>query len=425
LFNTPISQNMIPSVNFRGFIGCITMLFFCSLSAQESKGNENNIRAEKYQQLLKLGYQEKEIFEDLGNANFLVEKYEEAIFWYTKLIDINSSSAVKASYYERYLFALKKIRATSSESASDDRDWLAHVKEDYDVKNTPVEPADPPEKLSKFKDFNFQQEQVTTQELTWEDLGLEIESTPYVKDKDKFKFAYNAPITITEDGGTCYFSRAVFTKPVYGVFSKKELVYRIYKANKIKGKWQNIKEVALAPNHYNAIHPTVSPDGKRLFFASNMPGTFGKYDIYVSDIQSNGTFGVAKNLGQKVNTDDNDLYPRIIGGSSLAFASEGRQGFGGLDVFMVQVNHKKVGTSVNLGTEINSIEDDYSILLTGENGMGYVMSNRGENKSNPQRVAFTYSKEKRDKLLKKRQFNILEGIDDHSEINYSNTVFEE
>ncbi|MEQ8419296.1 MAG: cell envelope biogenesis protein OmpA, partial [Arenibacter algicola] len=275
--------------------------------------------------------------------------------------------------------------------------------------------------------FNFQQPQetVVSRELTLEDLGLDSEMVADIEDKEKSKFAYNAPIAITEDGRTAYFSKAVYSKPLYGVFSKKELVHRIFKANKVNGEWQNIKEVALAPKHYSAIHPTVSPDGKRLFFASNMPGTFGKYDIYVADIQNDGSFSIAKNLGEKVNTDDNDLYPKIIGGSSLVFASEGRKGLGGLDVFMVQVDHRKVGTSVNLGADINSVEDDFSILLTGKNGMGFVMSNRGESKSHPQRVAFTYSKEKRDRVLEKKQFNILESIDDKAQIHYSNTVFEE
>jgi Tol biopolymer transport system component len=246
-----------------------------------------------------------------------------------------------------------------------------------------------------------------------------------IGDQQKFKFAYNAPIAVTDDGRTAYFSKAVYTKPMYGVFSKKELVHRIFKAEKVNGEWQNIKEVALAPKHFSTIHPTISPDGKRLFFASNMPGTFGKYDIYVADVKKDGSFGIAKNLGQKVNTDDNDLYPKIIGGTSLVFASEGRKGLGGLDVYMVQVDHKKVGTSVNLGTDINSREDDFSISITGKDGMGYVMSNRGESKNQPQRVAFTYSKEKRDRVLEKRQFNILESIDDNTQINYTNTVFEE
>ena len=401
------------------------MLFFCSLSAQESQvstsnksnGYENNKRVEKYQQLLKLGYKEYEIFEDLGNANFLVENYEEAIFWYKKLIDTNTSSTPQASYYERYLFALKNVRSTVVESTA----------EDYQINNGTEENRTFTKKESKYRDFNFQQpvEPVVSKELTMEDLGLKNELVSDIGDQEKFKFAYNAPIAVTEDGRTAYFSKAVYTKPLYGVFSKKELVHRIFQAEKVNGEWQNIKEVALAPKHFSTIHPTISPDGKRLFFASNMPGTFGKYDIYVADVKKDGSFGIAKNLGQKVNTDDNDLYPKIIGGTSLVFASEGRKGLGGLDVYMVQVDHKKVGTSVNLGTDINSREDDFSISITGKDGMGYVMSNRGESKNQPQRVAFTYSKDKRDRVLEKRQFNILESIDDNTQINYTNTVFEE
>lgn len=419
----------------KGILGCIITLFLCTLSAQESKSAnfaksnnyESGKRADKYQELLKLGYKENEIFEDLGNANFLAGNYGEALFWYKKILDAHASSAPKASYYERYLFALKKMGSTVVETTSEDKDWLAQIKGDYQINTGPEENNIHPEKWNKYKDFNFHrsQEPVVSRELTLEDLGLENEEVSGFGDKEKHKFAYNAPIAITEDGRTAYFSKAVYTKPLVGVFSKKELVYRIFTANKVNGQWQDIKEVALVPKHYSAIHPTVSPDGKRLFFASNMPGTFGKYDIYVADIRKDGFFGAAKNLGSKVNTEDNDLYPKIIGGSSLVFASEGRKGFGGLDVYMVQVDQRKVGTSVNLGTGINSADDEFSILLTGNNGMGYVMSNRGERESNPQRVAFTYSKEKRDRILEKRKFNTLENMDVKTQIHYSNTVFEE
>lgn len=434
-FNTPISNNMNLTNSLKGILGCIIALFLCSLSAQESKmaglsksdGYENSKRAIKYQELLRLGFKENEIFQDLGNANFLAGNYEEAVFWYKKLMEANTGSTPRASYYERYLFALNKMGPSVEETTSNDKDWLAQIKGDYQINTNPEENNNHPGKLSKYKDFNFQQPQepVVSKELTLEDLGLENEGVSDLGDREKYKFAYNAPIAITEDGRTAYFSKAVYSKPLVGVFSKKELVHRIFKASNINGEWKDIEEVALVPKHYSAIHPTVSPDGKRLFFASNMPGTFGKYDIYVADIHKDGSFSVAKNLGLKVNTDDNDLYPKIIGGSSLVFASEGRKGFGGLDVYMVQVDQRKVGTSVNLGTDINSAEDEFSILLTGTNGMGYVMSNRGEKESNPQRVAFTYSKEKREMLLEKKKFNILETMDDKSQINYSNTVFEE
>ncbi|MEQ8420029.1 MAG: hypothetical protein RIB64_08510, partial [Arenibacter algicola] len=153
----------------KGILGCIITLFFCSLSAQESKVSDysksnvvqNSKRADKYQQLLKLGYKENEIFEDLGNASFLVENYEEAIFWYKKLIDANRSSKAKASYYERYLFALKKIRSTVVESTSEDKDWLAQIKGDYQINRSIEKNNDHHEKVSKYREFNFQQPKET------------------------------------------------------------------------------------------------------------------------------------------------------------------------------------------------------------------------------------------------------------------------
>src|SRR5690606_22453380 len=146
---------------------CIIMLFFCSLSAQESKvasynrsnGDENNKRADKFQQLLKLGYKENEIFEDLGNVNFLAGNYEEAIFWYKNLMDANTSSTPTASYYERYLFALKKMGSTVVETSSQNKDWLAQIKGDYQINTGPEENNIHPEKVSKYKDFNFQKPQ--------------------------------------------------------------------------------------------------------------------------------------------------------------------------------------------------------------------------------------------------------------------------
>ncbi|TFG74219.1 MAG: cell envelope biogenesis protein OmpA, partial [Flavobacteriales bacterium] len=190
------------------------------------------------------------------------------------------------------------------------------------------------------------------------------------------------------------------------------------------GQWRNIKEVALAPKHASTMHPTVTADGKRLFFASDMPGTFGKYDIYVAAIQSNGSVGVAKNLGEKVNTDKNELYPNLAGGTTLFFASEGREGYGGLDVFMVQVNNKKVSWAVNLGNPINSEEDDFSIFLMADKGEGYVMSNRGKDNGTITKVAFSYTNKGNNQATEKREYNLLEALNNDLRIDYSSSVFD-
>src|SRR5690606_33830699 len=147
----------------------------------------------------------------------------------------NIGSTPKASYYERYLFALDKMGSTVVETTAKDKDWLAQIKGDYQVNTGTEENNTHPERVDKYKDFNFQQPQepVVSRELTLEDLGLENEGISDLGNKEKYKFAYNAPIAITEDGRTAYFSKAVYTKPLVGLLSKKELVHRIFKAIKI------------------------------------------------------------------------------------------------------------------------------------------------------------------------------------------------
>ena len=190
---------------------------------------------------------------------------------------------------------------------------------------------------------------------------------------------YVPSMSITKDGQTAYFSKATYQKPLYGVFSKKELIHEIYRAELVNGEWTNITKMAVCPEHYSAKHPTVSEDGKRLFFASNMKGSYGKYDIYVADIKSDGSLGVSKNLGPKVNTKEDELYPNIYNGTLLFFASEGRDGFCGLDLYATQVVQNTLTPSVNLGSHINSNSDEYAIQLSPEKKMGFVVSNRGFN----------------------------------------------
>jgi len=160
-------------------------------------------------------------------------------------------------------------------------------------------------------------------------------------------------------------------------------------------------------------------------FASNMPGTLGDYDIYVAKVSSDGHLGIAKNLGKKVNTEKNDLYPNLVDNNTLVFASEGRQGQGGLDVFMVQVEKNDVGLAVNLGSRINSKEDDFSIGFKSNDGMGYVMSNRGKTKESVHQVAFSFGNEKNTDYLDKREFDLAKVLNSDLEIDYTTSVYED
>ncbi len=230
---------------------------------------------------------------------------------------------------------------------------------------------------------------------------------------------YVPSMSITKDGKTAYFSKASLQKPLTGVFSKKEMIHEIYRAENINGEWKNITKLDVCPKHYSAKHPTISGDGTRLFFASNMKGSYGKYDIYVADINADGSLGVSKNLGPKVNTKEDELYPSIYNETLLFFASEGRDGFGGLDLYATQVVKNTLTTSVNLGDHINSSSNEYAIQLSPEKKLGFVVSNRGFNNTISQyTVAYGRSKKQDD-------YNNIAKRDAELDYEIADTSFEE
>ncbi|MEX0313086.1 MAG: hypothetical protein AB3N18_02840 [Allomuricauda sp.] len=236
---------------------------------------------------------------------------------------------------------------------------------------------------------------------------------------------YIPSMSITLDGKTAYFSKTSEQKPMYGLFSKKELVHDIYRAENINGKWSNITKLKVCPKYASAKHPTVSEDGKRLFFASNMKGSYGKYDIYVADINADGSLGVSKNLGPKVNTKEDELYPNIYNSTLLFFASEGRDGFGGLDLYATQVSYNKLTPAVNLGSHINSSRDDYAIQLDIEKGESYVVSNRGHNHTIEQ-TTISYRRQPMDgTAVAYNDKNLDAALNARSSNKYTSTSFED
>ncbi len=397
-------------------LGCLIALFCCSFSmlGQQSMDNsEMSTNTKHYQELKRMGYKDKEIFEDLGNANFLMEKYAKAIFWYDKLMEVNGKGFLKKGLQKRYNHAQQMIDGTIASNSGIKINWKKQIRADYQVKKKSYDP--------RFKEFNFQQKREVAMEhqrevnnamLSMNGMGL----------NDK---AYKSPIAMTADGNTAYFSKTTYVKPVYGLFSKKQMVHKIYRAEKVNEEWTNVQEVALCPKNYSALHPAISDDGKRLFFTSDMPGTYGKYDIYVANIDKEGRAGTAKNLGKKVNTKKNDVHPSIIGDGTLVFASEGREGYGGLDLYMAQVGQRHVGLAVNLGSHINSEKDEYSIFLKSEEGMGYVMSNRGRNNANIRPVAFSYDNSKRRTPTQEKEYDFLAAFGNGLKVDYTTSVFED
>lgn len=140
------------------------------------------------------------------------------------------------------------------------------------------------------------------------------------------------------------------------------------------------------PEH-SVGHATVSKDGERLYFASDMPGSIGGTDIYVS-FKEGGTWGSPRNLGKKINTEGNEMFPFISEDNKLYFSSNGLSGLGGLDVYSAEMENEEFKTPKNVGYPVNSSKDDFSFYISPDNKTGFFSSNRPGGKGDDDMYAF-------------------------------------
>ncbi len=187
---------------------------------------------------------------------------------------------------------------------------------------------------------------------------------------------HDGPITFSADGTTVFFARAGFTGKNYKKDKRNKVKVAqqgIYWATKKEGKWTSIQPVSFNSTEYSVSHPSLSADGKTLYFTSNMPGGFGDTDIWKVSV-NNGAFGTPENLGAMVNTPGKENFPFISENQILYFSSNGKQGFGGLDVFKTDLT--AATDAENIGAPVNTAHDDFSFSMNTTLNIGYFASNR-------------------------------------------------
>ncbi|WGD35448.1 OmpA family protein [Olleya sp. YS] len=178
----------------------------------------------------------------------------------------------------------------------------------------------------------------------------------------------------TKDGKTMYFNRTNTKRTKKD--EERVAHIKIYKAELIDGQWANVTPLPFTSDKFSTEHPALSNDQKTLYFASDQPGGFGGFDLYKVSIMEDGTYGTPENLGSTINTKHREQFPFISSLDVLYFASDGHQGFGGLDVFRSNSVNDNFDKPVNLGEPINSNLDDFAYVIKEKVDKGYVSSNR-------------------------------------------------
>ncbi len=188
---------------------------------------------------------------------------------------------------------------------------------------------------------------------------------------------YDGPLSFNAAGDIVFFTRTNLKRGKLKVGRDGKVKLKIYtaKLNPSKQVWENIEELPFNSNDFDCMHPSVSADGQRLFFASNRPGGKGGLDLYVSYLQK-GKWSKPLNLGDTVNTPQNEIFPFIHIDNTLYFASNGRKAVGGFDIFYSTMNDGNWQTPMALDEPINSPSDDFGIVVTNDKKSGFFSSNR-------------------------------------------------
>lgn len=186
------------------------------------------------------------------------------------------------------------------------------------------------------------------------------------------------PACFSKDGKTIYFTRNLTADKRSRRNITGDNNYGIFMATQSGSAWENITPFEHNSPDYKVGHPSISEDGKQLFFASDMPGGSGGSDLYVSTFE-NGTWSTPVNLGGAVNSSGSEIYPFYHRSGRLYFSSDRSGSAGGLDIYFTQEINGSWVTPTRLPPPFNSGSDDFSFIADDLIEFGFFSSNRNRN----------------------------------------------
>ena len=379
---------------------------------------------EKYLKIVRSGRASKEAYQFLALSFFNNSQYDLATIWFNKLIntypkgldpEIYFKAAISFKSIEAYEVAdqltekylkltnnpISKNNYTSSKNYLDD---IFESKFIYKLFETKINSGKSDFGPNFYSDneiiFSSSEDATGSKNYDWSnepflDLFVaEIDSLGELVDKERIGGEVNtkyheSSATISKDGKTMYFTRNNYFNGKLKRSRDNEVKLKVYKATKNdNNSWGSIKELPFNGNDFSVAHPALSPDGKKLYFSSDMPGTFGKSDIWFVYIYDNEEYSQPINLGPNVNTEFRESFPFIDDSFNLFYSSDGKMGLGGFDVFSSKLNSRGFPSKTqNLGIPLNSPFDDFGFVFKNQLGFGYFSSNRsGPNGSSSDQV---------------------------------------
>jgi outer membrane protein OmpA-like peptidoglycan-associated protein len=211
---------------------------------------------------------------------------------------------------------------------------------------------------------------------------VHLNSSSFPRDADfakllsgKIKSKYHNSSAAVFPDGSILFTRNNFIKGQTQKSTDGIVKLKLYTAS--GDNLQQITEFPYNSNEYSTGHPALNKEGNILIFASDMSGGYGGTDLYYSVRSGNGPWTRPVNLGKKINTEGNELFPYLDNLDHLYFASTGHAGLGGLDLFEVPLEEMKpTALPKNMGAPINSSKDDFGLIIRNDGRGGYFSSNR-------------------------------------------------
>lgn len=363
---------------------------------------------QEYLKLIDKGSKDPYIYKQLADAYYNMFNTVESAKWYSKLV----ATPQDAETYYRYAQMLKangKYEEANKQMAA----FASKAPNDQRAKTFRENPNYLPKLLDKQKSFNVKRLDISSEKSDFGPVLTNDNTLYFTSSRNKARRTdgwndepyldiyrstfsptdrslgkpeevaelntrwHDGPVSISADGKTMYFSRDSHAEKSFEKDKKLKAKFsqvHLFKATKNGDKWENITALPFNSKSYSTSSPSISKDGRTLYFTSDMPGSIGLSDIWKVAVNADGTYGKPENLGPQVNTEGKEQFPFITDDNVLYFSSNGRQGLGGLDVFSIDLKGKE--EAKNVGKPVNSEKDDFSFSFNTVQNVGFFASNR-------------------------------------------------